>query len=56
MTRGDVMLVRYLSTDFSSEKIRPGMVLLPEDEESYFVMVFITSILSGVHVGRSQNE
>ena len=45
MKKGDIVLVRYPFTDFSSEKLRPALVLLPEDEEGDFLLAFITSIL-----------
>ena len=44
MKKGDIVLVRYPFTDFSSEKLRPALVLLPEDEEGDFLLAFITSI------------
>jgi|SRR3989344_4935020 len=43
MKRGDIVLVKYPFTDFSSEKLRPALVLLPEDEEGDFLLAFITS-------------
>ena len=44
MKKGDIVLVKYPFTDFSSEKLRPALVLLPEDEEGDFLLAFITSI------------
>lgn len=43
MKKGDVVLVRYPFTDLSSEKLRPALVLLPEDEEGDLLLAFITS-------------
>lgn len=43
MKKGDIVLVRYPFTDLSSEKLRPALVLLPEDEEGDFLLAFITS-------------
>ena len=45
MKKGDIVLVRYPFTDFSSEKLRPALVLLPEDQEGDFLLAFITSVL-----------
>ena len=44
MKSGDIVLVRYPFTDFSDEKLRPALVLLPEDEEGDYLLAFITSI------------
>ena len=44
MKPGDIVLVRYPFTDFSDEKLRPALVLLPEDDEGDFLLAFITSI------------
>ncbi len=43
MKRGDIVLVRYPFTDFSGEKLRPALVLLPEDQDGDFLLAFITS-------------
>ena len=43
MKRGDIALVRYPFTDFSSEKLRSALVLLPQDEEGDYLLAFITS-------------
>ena len=43
MKKGDIVLVRYPFTDLSSEKLRPALVLLAEDEEGDFLLAFITS-------------
>ena len=43
MKKGDIVLVRYPFTDFSSEKLRPALILMPEDEEGDFLLAFITS-------------
>ena len=43
MKKGDIVLVKYPFTDFSSEKLRPALVLLPEDEENDLLLAFITS-------------
>ena|SRR3972149_9251683 len=45
MKRGDIVLVRYPFTDFSSEKLRPAVVILPADEDDY-LLAFITTNLS----------
>ncbi len=44
MKRGDIVLVKYPFTDLSSEKLRPALVILPEDDEGDFLLAFITSI------------
>ena len=46
MKRGDIVLVRYPFTDLSSEKLRPAMILLPENERGDFLLSFITSSLT----------
>ena len=43
MKKWDIVLVKYPFTDFSSEKLRPALVLLPEDEENDLLLAFITS-------------
>jgi mRNA interferase MazF len=43
MKKGDIVLVRYPFTDLSSEKLRPALVLLPEDQEGDLLLAFITS-------------
>lgn len=45
MKKGDIVLVRYPFTDLSSEKLRPALILLPEDQEGDFLLAFITSII-----------
>lgn len=45
MKRGDIVLVKYPFTDLSTEKLRPALVILPEDEEGDFLLAFITSII-----------
>ena len=45
MKPGDIVLVRYPFTDFSSEKLRPALVLIPEDDEGDTLLAFITSVL-----------
>jgi len=44
MKRGDIVLVKYPFTDLSGEKLRPALVILPEDEEGDILLAFITSI------------
>ncbi len=44
ITRGDIVLVRYPFTDFSETKLRPALVLVPEDEEGDYILSFITSV------------
>ncbi len=44
MKAADIALVRYPFTDLSAEKVRPALVLLPEDEEGDYLLAFITSI------------
>lgn len=43
MKKGDIVLVRYPFTDLSGEKLRPALVLIPEDEENDLLLAFITS-------------
>lgn len=43
MKRGDIVLVKYPFTDMSAEKLRPALVLLPEDAEGDLLLAFITS-------------
>ena len=43
MKKWDIVLVRYPFTDFSSQKLRPALVLLPEDQEGDLLLAFITS-------------
>ena len=45
MKRGDLVLVKYPFTDLSSEKLRPALVILPEDEDGDLLLAFITSNL-----------
>lgn len=43
MKRGDIVLVKYPFTDLSAEKLRPALVVLPEDSEGDLLLAFITS-------------
>lgn len=43
MKKGDIVLVRFPFTDFSSEKLRPGLVIAPENEEGDVLLAFITT-------------
>ena len=43
MKKGDIVLVKYPFTDLSSEKLRPALVLMPEDKEGDALLAFITS-------------
>ena len=42
MKKGDIILVKYPFTDLSKEKLRPALVLIPEDEEQDLLLAFIT--------------
>lgn len=67
MKPSDIVLVHYPFTDFSDEKLRPALVLLPEDEEGDYLLTFITSIsiprsqfdyplLAGKEIGLKKNS
>lgn len=43
MKKGDIVLVKYPFTDLSGEKLRPALILVPEDQEGDFLLAFITS-------------
>lgn len=45
MKKGDIVLVRFPFTDLSSEKLRPALVLVPENEEGDVLLAFITTQL-----------
>ena len=46
MKKGDIVLVRFPFTDMSSEKLRPALVLAPENQEKDVVLAFITTQLN----------
>jgi mRNA interferase MazF len=43
MRKGDVVLVRFPFSDFESEKVRPAVVLVPENSYGDVCVAFITS-------------
>ena len=43
MQKGDIILVRFPFTDFESEKLRPAVVLIPENRYGDLCVAFITS-------------
>ena len=43
MKKGDILLVRFPFTDLSSEKLRPALVLTPENQEGDAILAFITT-------------
>ncbi len=43
MKKGDIVLVRFPFTDFESEKVRPAVVLIPENSYGDVCVAFITS-------------
>ena len=43
MKKGDLVLAHIQFTDFSGTKIRPGLVLAPENSERDVILAFITS-------------
>ena len=43
MKKGDVVLVRFPFADFESEKVRPAVVLIPENPYGDVCVAFITS-------------
>ena len=49
MKKGDIVLVRFPFTDLTSEKLRPALVLIPENKEGDVLLAFITTQLTKQH-------
>src|SRR3989338_7302219 len=45
LKRGDIVLVPFPFTDFSSQKVRPAIVLTPDPKSSDVLIAFISSIV-----------
>ncbi|MBI2514771.1 type II toxin-antitoxin system PemK/MazF family toxin [Candidatus Wolfebacteria bacterium] len=43
MNKGDIVLVRFPFTDFGGSKLRPAVVLVPENDYGDICLAFITS-------------
>ena len=45
MNRGDIVLVRFPFTDYSSEKLRPALII-SKNNENDVIVAFISSVIS----------
>jgi len=43
MNKGDIVLVRFPFTDLSSDKLRPALVIAPQNLEGDVILAFITT-------------
>lgn len=48
MKRGDIVLVRFPFTDLSSSKLRPAIIIAPENKDGDIILAFISSVIKDV--------
>ncbi len=48
MDRGDIVLVRFPFTDLSSSRLRPALVIAPENEYGDVILAFISSVIKDI--------
>jgi len=48
MERGEIVLVRFPFTDLSSSKLRPALVVAPEDKYGNVILAFISSVIKDI--------
>ena len=45
MKKGDIVLIKFPFTDFSSAKLRPALIITDESKSEDFILAFITTQL-----------
>jgi len=48
MERGDIVLVRFSFTDLRSSKLRPALVIAPENKYGDVILAFISSVIKDI--------
>lgn len=48
MKKGDIVLVRFPFTDLSSSKLRPALVVAPENRYRDVILAFISSVIKDI--------